>query len=221
VRILPNINTNNELIEQCDSRHRTHTRVKITQEAQDSMAALFRCVERWERYHSLKKFVDRGWDISGFLPIDIVYGLYWVVSIIVFVVIGRLKLNLEIADRPSQEEEIAWKTWIHENLNEGKIDPKEGQFSILCVIGWSRSNIIMFVVVPFVSIAIASVLFGIIWSQDFHRHQGDISGAWTVASFIITLTAGKCHGHSLRGISLIIGSAAAAILGIVGGFAYN
>jgi hypothetical protein len=182
---------------QCDSKSRTHTRVKITQEAQDSMAALFRCVERWERYHSLKKFLDRGWDITGILPIDVAYGLFWVLpTIVVLMIIGRLKVNLEIVDRPSQEEEIAWKTWIHENLNEGKIDPKEGQFSILCVIGWSRFNIIMFVVVPFVAIATASVVFGITWSQDFRNHQSDVSGAWTVASFIITLTAGKCHSHN-------------------------
>ncbi|KAN0092397.1 hypothetical protein V8E51_018244 [Hyaloscypha variabilis] len=42
----------------CDHQYRAHVRVETTQEAQDCLAALFRCVERWEGYYRLCSFLD-------------------------------------------------------------------------------------------------------------------------------------------------------------------
>lgn len=136
---------------------------------------MFRCVERWEKYHSLKDFLvwyDKG-QIG--LPTDLLWLIIWLIIFAVHWVSGNFIVNwtgIKIADAPSTEEEVAWKMWVHENLNEGKIDPKETQFSLLCVIGWSKYEIMIFVVLPFGVIAFGSVLFGILWSVNIRGHQG-------------------------------------------------
>lgn len=56
--------------------------------------------------------------------------------------------------------------------------------------GWSRLNIGLFVVLSFLCLAAMSVVLEIAWSMNFEGHQGDLSGAWIVASFIITLVTG-------------------------------
>ena len=119
-----------------------------------------------------------------------------VAILIVALVWGVLKiekLRLKIINKPSDEEEAAWRQWIHDNLNEGKDDPKESHYSLLCVVGWSRFNIVIFVVIPFLFAALGSIIFGVVWSQDFHSHKGDVSGGWAIAAFIITLAAGLCQ----------------------------
>jgi hypothetical protein len=174
--------------------------VKTTQEAQDCLAALFRCVERWEGYYRLAYFVNTMEQFAaanGFVLVP------FVISLLVLALFRKVTLSyssgFRIANPPEYEEEAAWTSWIHENVNEGKNDPREGQYSLLCVVGWSRFNIVLFVVLPFLFVAAMSVVFGILWSMNFEGHQGDLSGAWTVASFIITLAAGACNTSSSCG----------------------
>jgi hypothetical protein len=166
--------------------------VETTQEAQDCLAALFRCVERWEGYYRLSSFLDTIKyliDIGGFY-------LYvpCMIPLSVLLLFRKVKWSsssgIRVANPPEYEEEAAWTNWIHENINEGKSNPRESQYSLLCVVRWSRFNIVLFVVFPFLCFAAMSVVFGIVWSLNFEGHQGDLSGAWTVASFIITLAAG-------------------------------
>jgi hypothetical protein len=110
-----------------------------------------------------------------------------------FFILGLLLWGkLKIVGQPTEEEENAWRHWIQENLNEGKNNPKESQYSLMCVVGWSRFNIVLFVVFPFCFTAFASIIFGIVWSQDIRSHKGDVPGAWAISTFIITLAAGMC-----------------------------
>jgi len=100
-------------------------------------------------------------------------------------------LSRKLLRGPKDSEEEAWRTWIHENLNEGNYDPAEGQYSLLCVVGWSRFNIIVFVVIPFFLVSVMSVAFGIAWSQDIGAHKSDVTGAWAISTFVVTLAAGE------------------------------
>jgi hypothetical protein len=167
--------------------------VKTTQEAQDCLAALFRCVERWEGYYRLVFFVNT---MEQFAEVNAFGFVPFMISLLVLALFRKVTLSyssgFRVANPPEYEEEAAWTNWIHENVNEGKNNPRESQYSLLCVVGWSRFNIVLFVVLPFLSVAAMSVVFGILWSMNFEGHQGDLSGAWTVASFIITLAAGAC-----------------------------
>jgi hypothetical protein len=92
---------------------------------------------------------------------------------------------------PNFEEEDAWSKWIQENINEGNEDPAAGQYSIECVLGWSRRRIFYFVVVPFLFAVISSIAFGITWSFNIRSHEGDPAGGFTIASYITTLAGGK------------------------------
>jgi len=115
-------------------------------------------------------------------------------AIAFIIVIGTLVLG-PVRSRwfhgPADEEEDAWRKWIHQNLNEGHYNPRDSQYSLMCVVDWSRFNIIMFIVIPFLMTALGSVLFGILWSLNIGAHQGGLQGAWAIASFMITLAGGR------------------------------
>lgn len=161
-----------------------------TPEARDCLAALFKCVDKWERYYRLRTQLEEQLGGSGFDPYMGVFTMLLIVYLLLWGALKIRRFRLEIVGQPTKEEEDVWRAWIQENLNGNKPDPKESQYSLMCVIGWSRFNVVLFVVMPFCFAAISSIVFGIVWSQDIRSHQADVSGAWTISSFIITLAAG-------------------------------
>jgi len=118
----------------------------------------------------------------------------FVVIVIILAAWGVTRISwfqVRVVGGPSPGEEEAWRDWIHKNLNEEIDDPVESHYSLMCVIGWSRFNIVVFIIIPFMVAVVGAVVFGIIWSLDTGAHKGDLAGAWAVSTFVITLAAGE------------------------------
>ena len=117
-----------------------------------------------------------------------------VVTVVILTIWGLTRISwfqVRILNGPSPEEEKEWRDWIHDNLNEEKDDPSESHYSLMCVIGWSRFNIVIFIIIPFMIAVVGAITFGVVWSLDIKGHTGDLAGAWAVSSFVITLAAGE------------------------------
>lgn len=188
----------------CDPVSRTHTKVDLRPEERDCLASLFEHVEKIERYFTLRLLASSVMLIvelglfGGYLGNlgndgDIVFMA--LVSLIIpsgtLVLLKLRKREAEKLAMRSLKEEIEWRDWIQNNLNEGHDDPSKARYSLLCVIGWSKLRIVLFVAIPFLLAALASIIFGVVWSIDIRSHKGDVQGAWGISSFIITLAAGE------------------------------
>jgi hypothetical protein len=92
---------------------------------------------------------------------------------------------------PDIEEEKAWCEWIQKNVSEGNEDTQKGEYSIECVLGWSRPRVIRFVIVPFMLAAVGTTTFGLIWSFNIGCYKGDAAGGFTIASYFAALAGGK------------------------------
>ena len=173
-------------------------------EERDCLASLFEHVEKIERYFTLRLLASSVMLIvelglfGGYLGNlgndgDIVFMA--LVSLIIpsgtLVLLKLRKREAEKLAMRSLKEEIEWRDWIQNNLNEGHDDPSKARYSLLCVIGWSKLRIVLFVAIPFLLAALASIIFGVVWSIDIRSHKGDVQGAWGISSFIITLAAGE------------------------------
>lgn len=165
---------------ECDPVSRTHTKVDLRPEERDCLASLFEHVEKIERYFTLRLLASSVMLIvelglfGGYLGNlgndgDIVFMA--LVSLIIpsgtLVLLKLRKREAEKLAMRSLKEEIEWRDWIQNNLNEGHDDPSKARYSLLCVIGWSKLRIVLFV----------------------GSHKGDVQGAWGISSFIITLAA--------------------------------
>jgi hypothetical protein len=91
--------------------------VKTTQEAQDCLAALFRCVERWEGYYRLAFFVNTMEKIAA---TNVFVFVPFLIPILVLALFRKVTLSYSsgfgIGNPPEYEEEAAWTNWIHENV---------------------------------------------------------------------------------------------------------
>ena len=115
-------------------------------------------------------------------------------TVLILTVWGITRMSwfqVDVVGGPSLKEEVAWRDWIQTNLNEDIDDPAESHYSLMCVVGWSRFNIVLFIIIPFMLAVVVAVAFGIIWSLDIKDHKGDLAGAWAASTFIITLAAGE------------------------------
>lgn len=195
------------MIFKCDPVSRTHTKVDLSPEERDCLASLFEHVGKVEPYYQSRILTRLGALIGELAMMGILSSVLSSGSIYLLkvswpcvVVIPPCWLMMEIIlskreakmlEMRSLKEEIEWRDWIQDNLNEGHDDPSKARYSLLCVIGWSKLRIVLFVAVPFLLAALASIIFGVMWSIDIRSHKGDVQGAWGISSFIITLATGE------------------------------
>jgi hypothetical protein len=137
-------------------------------------------VQTWERYYTLK-------DISqtqiGIIPKSI----YQFAIELLFYYLHKYNW----VKAPDIEEEEVWCEWIQKNISGGNEDPAKGEYSIECVLSWSRPRVIRFVIVPFMLAAVGTTIFGLVWSFNIGSHKGDAAGGFTIASYFAALAGGK------------------------------
>jgi hypothetical protein len=160
--------------------------VELISEDEDALAALFKCVQRWEYYYTLKD-ASKYW--TSIFRTTRTWADVWLQFFIDLYFLLLHKYKLVQAPDPSEERE--WCEWIQKNISGGDEDPAKGQYSIECVLGWSRPRIIGFVIVPFVLAAVGTTTFGFVWSFNIGSHTGDAAGGFTIASYFAVLAGGK------------------------------
>ncbi|KIM96221.1 hypothetical protein OIDMADRAFT_33596 [Oidiodendron maius Zn] len=176
----------------CDKGNKVHVQVEVTSEESDCLATFFECVDRWERYYRLKTFLIQ-YGALFFLVGGLGAQTMLVATVAILTIWGITRLSwfqVRVVNVPSPEEEREWRDWIHDSLNEKTDNPSKSYYSLMCVIGWSRFNIVVFIIIPFMMAVVGAIIFGIVWSLDIKSHKGDLAGAWAVSSFVITLAAG-------------------------------
>lgn len=187
----------------CDPVSRTHTKVDLRPEERDCLASLFQHVEKWSTTYP---FHTLAISVYNMVVVGLLGGIFrgpkeaWLLAFLAFILTHQIVHIVDLTqssrkvkklEMQSFKEEIEWRDWIQDNLNESHDDPSKARYSLLCVIGWSKLNIILLVAVPFLLAALASIIFGVLWSIDIRSHKGDVQGAWGISSFIITLAASE------------------------------
>jgi hypothetical protein len=103
-------------------------------------------------------------------------------------VLRHLKVDYKTYGGQDLRTAMVWVDWIHNNLNNGSFDPKHTdetgvRYSLECCFDWSAKRISVAFLIPLS----LSVVVGL-WYQ---RSTGDVQTAWSIASFIVTASAGK------------------------------
>ncbi|OCL13131.1 hypothetical protein AOQ84DRAFT_436524 [Glonium stellatum] len=79
---------------------------------------------------------------------------------------------------PDSNVAKAWTEWVHKNLNANSHVPFEGKYSLELVYGWSPTRLTF-------AVSLAVFLsFGI--GLGYMLKTGDVSTAWTIASYVVT-----------------------------------
>ena len=83
---------------------------------------------------------------------------------------------------PDADVSKAWTTWLQKNLNNNQ-EPIESKCSLELVYDWSPIRLAVLVLFP----VLLSFGTGLIYMLQ----TGDVSTAWTIASYVVTAAGGK------------------------------
>ncbi|KAI9734849.1 MAG: hypothetical protein M1834_001928 [Cirrosporium novae-zelandiae] len=111
---------------------------------------------------------------------------------------------------PDKDVSKAWTQWVHRNFNLSQV-PMDGRYSLELIYDWSPIRLIVLVVFP--------VLFSFVVGLVYMLRTGDVSTAWTIASYVVTGAGGEFlpfsgAGQRRSGADLTI--AIVALLAILG-----
>jgi hypothetical protein len=100
---------------------------------------------------------------------------------------------LDYKQKPAGMDE-RWMDWVHENLNGGNADPREGNYTLELLLRWSITKIMIYGLLP----VVGSLVVGIAYMQvrmrgadDFGSRLAVVQTAWGVASYVVGAAGGK------------------------------
>jgi len=93
-----------------------------------------------------------------------------------------------------------WLEWIHEHLNSGDADPRNGKYTLELQLRWSITKILIYGLLP----VLGSLVVGVAYMQvrmrradDFGAQLSVVQTAWGIASYVVGAAGGKMY--SMRG----------------------